>query len=105
MPMVGFEPVPTEDVLISVQSTLTTTPTTVFCQKILQIQFFMSFSPGIPVLEKSMMKNLQKIPFGEGQVQDPIPALPGHGSEIKCRYGEKIGNRRTDRNDFNIAYF
>jgi hypothetical protein len=29
-----------------------------------------------------MLKNLQKNPFGEGQVQDPIPALPGHGSEI-----------------------
>jgi hypothetical protein len=35
----------------------------------------------IPVLRKFMLKNLQKIPFGEGQVQDPIPALPGHGSK------------------------
>jgi hypothetical protein len=25
------------------------------------------------------LKYLQKIPFGEGQVQDPIPALPGQG--------------------------
>jgi hypothetical protein len=24
----------------------------------------------------------QKIPFGEGQVQDPIPTLPGLGSKI-----------------------
>jgi hypothetical protein len=29
-----------------------------------------------------MLKNLQKIPFGEGHVQDPIPALQGHGSKI-----------------------
>jgi hypothetical protein len=29
MPMVGFEPVPAEDVLVSMPSTLTTTPTTV----------------------------------------------------------------------------
>jgi hypothetical protein len=29
-----------------------------------------------------MLKNMQKIPFGEGQVKDPIPALPGHGSKI-----------------------
>jgi hypothetical protein len=36
----------------------------------------------IPVLRKFMLKNMQKIPFGEGQVQDPIPALPGHGSKI-----------------------
>jgi hypothetical protein len=49
MPMVGFESVPAEDVLIR-------------------------------VLRKFRFKNLQKIPFGEGQVQDPILALPGHGS-------------------------
>jgi hypothetical protein len=30
---------------------------------------------------KFMLKNLQKIPFGEGQIQDLIPALPGHGSK------------------------
>jgi hypothetical protein len=36
----------------------------------------------IPVLRKFMLKNLHKITFGEGQVQDPIPALPGHGSKI-----------------------
>jgi hypothetical protein len=38
----------------------------------------MVLNTGIPVL----MKNLQKTLFGEGQVQDPIPALPGHGSKI-----------------------
>jgi hypothetical protein len=56
-----------------------------------------------------MLKNMQKIPFGEGQVKDPIPALPGHGSKIhivlslysnfqlsRCRNVEKKGNRRTD---------
>jgi hypothetical protein len=37
---------------------------------------------GIPVLRKFILKNLQKIPFREGQVQDPIPAFPGHGSKI-----------------------
>jgi hypothetical protein len=37
---------------------------------------------GIPVLRKFWLKNLQKIPFGEGQVQDPISVLPGHGSKI-----------------------
>jgi hypothetical protein len=36
----------------------------------------------IPVLKKNMLKNMQKIPFGEGQVQDPIPVLPGDRSEI-----------------------
>jgi hypothetical protein len=36
----------------------------------------------IPVLRKFMLKNMQKIPFVEGQVQDPIPALPGHGLKI-----------------------
>jgi hypothetical protein len=45
-----------------------------------QTPFFMVLNTGIPVLRKFMLKNLQKIPFGEGQVQDPIPALPGHGS-------------------------
>jgi hypothetical protein len=29
-----------------------------------------------------MLKNLQKIPFKAGQVQDLIPALPGQGSKI-----------------------
>jgi hypothetical protein len=33
----------------------------------------------IPVLRKFMLKTYKKIPFGEGQVQDPISALPGHG--------------------------
>jgi hypothetical protein len=42
----------------------------------------MELNTGIPVLRKYMLKNLQKIPIGEGQVQDPIPALPGHGSKI-----------------------
>jgi hypothetical protein len=35
-----------------------------------------------PSFEKIYVENLQKIPFGEGQVQDPIPALAGHGSKI-----------------------
>jgi hypothetical protein len=34
------------------------------------------------VFRTFMLKNLQKVPFGEGQVQDPIPAPPGHGSKI-----------------------
>jgi hypothetical protein len=42
----------------------------------------MVLNTGIPVLRKCMLKNMQKIPFGEGQVQDPIPALPGYGSKI-----------------------
>jgi hypothetical protein len=71
----------------------------------------MVLNTGIPVLRKFMLKNLQKIPFGEGQVQVPIPALPGLGSKnprqivfslysnfqlSRCRNVEKIGNRRTD---------
>jgi hypothetical protein len=36
----------------------------------------------IPVLRKFWFKNLQKTLFGDGQVQDPILALPGHGSKI-----------------------
>jgi hypothetical protein len=39
----------------------------------------MVLNTGIPVLRKFRFKNLQKTQFGEGQVQDPIPALPGHG--------------------------
>jgi hypothetical protein len=42
----------------------------------------MVLNTGIPVLRKFMLKNLQKFTFGEGQVQDPIPTLPGHGSKI-----------------------
>jgi hypothetical protein len=42
----------------------------------------MVLNTGIPVFRKFKMKNLQKIPFGEGQVQDTIPALQGHGSKI-----------------------
>jgi hypothetical protein len=41
----------------------------------------MVLNTGIPVLRKFMLKNMQKIPFREGQVQDPIPVLPGHGSK------------------------
>jgi hypothetical protein len=47
-----------------------------------QKPFFMVLNTGIPVLRKLMLKNMQKIPFEEGQVQNPIPALPGHGSKI-----------------------
>jgi hypothetical protein len=60
------------------------------CQKLVQTQFFMVLNTGIPVLRKFMLKNLQKIPFGEGQVQDPSPALPGHGSKIPVVL---LGNR------------
>jgi hypothetical protein len=52
------------------------------CEKLVQTLFFMVLNTGIPDLRKFMLKNLQKNPFGEGQVQDPIPALPGHGSKI-----------------------
>jgi hypothetical protein len=52
------------------------------CQKLVQIPFFMVFSTGIPVLRKFGFKNIQKIPFGEGHVQEPIPALSCHGSKI-----------------------
>jgi hypothetical protein len=55
---------------------------TVIYQKLVQTPLFMVLNTGIPVLRKFMLKNLQKIPFGEGQVRDPIPALPGHGSKI-----------------------
>jgi hypothetical protein len=37
----------------------------------------------IQVLKQFMLKNLQKLPFGEGQVQNSIPALPGLGSKIQ----------------------
>jgi hypothetical protein len=42
----------------------------------------MVLSTEIPVLRKICFKNMQKIPFGEGQVQDPIPPLTGIGSKI-----------------------
>jgi hypothetical protein len=76
----------------------------------------MVLNTGISVMRKLRIKNLQIIPFGEGQVQDPIPALAGHRSKISavllgdtyssayfkmfnswCRNGEKIRHRRTDR--------
>jgi hypothetical protein len=42
----------------------------------------MVLNTGIPVLRKLRFENMHKITFGEGQVQDPIPALPGIGSKI-----------------------
>jgi hypothetical protein len=42
----------------------------------------MELNTRVPVLRKFMLKNMQKIAFGEGKFQDPIPALPGHGSKI-----------------------
>jgi hypothetical protein len=39
----------------------------------------MVLSTRITVLRKILLKKLQKTPFGEDHVQDPIPALPGHG--------------------------
>jgi alcohol dehydrogenase YqhD (iron-dependent ADH family) len=42
----------------------------------------MVLNTGIAVLRKFWYENLQKILFGEGQVQDPNPALPGHRSKI-----------------------
>jgi hypothetical protein len=53
-------------------------------QKLVQTPYFMVLSTGIPVLRKFRFKNLQTIPFGEGHVQDPIPALPGYGSKIQA---------------------
>jgi hypothetical protein len=47
-----------------------------------QTPFFTVLNTGIPVFRKFLLKNLQKVPFGESQVQDPIPALPGHGSKV-----------------------
>jgi hypothetical protein len=51
-------------------------------KKLVQPPLFMVLNTGIIVLRKLRFKNLQKILFGEGQVQDPVPALPGHGSKI-----------------------
>jgi hypothetical protein len=42
----------------------------------------MILNTGIPVLRIFRFKNFQKNLFGEGQVQDPISAHPGHGSKI-----------------------
>jgi hypothetical protein len=51
----------------------------------------MVLNTGIPVLRKFMLKDLQKIPFGEGLVQDSIPALPGHGSKfLAVLLGDRI---------------
>jgi hypothetical protein len=61
------------------------------CEKHVQTPFFTVLNTGIPVLRKFMLKNMQKIPFGGGgQVQDPIPALPGHGSKISAVF---LGDR------------
>jgi hypothetical protein len=56
----------------------------VICQKLVKTSFFMVLNTGIPVLRKCRFKSLQKTLFGEGQIQDPIPALPGHGSKISA---------------------
>jgi hypothetical protein len=56
------------------------------CQKLVQTPFFIVLNTVILVLRKFCFKDIQKIPFGEGQVQDPIPALPGHGSKIPSLY-------------------
>jgi hypothetical protein len=48
----------------------------------MQTPFFMVLDTGIPVLRKCRFKNLQKILFGEGQVQYPISAILGHRSKI-----------------------
>jgi hypothetical protein len=42
----------------------------------------MILSKKIPDLRKFSFINMKKISFGEGQVQDPILALPGIGSKI-----------------------
>jgi hypothetical protein len=52
------------------------------CEKLVQTPFFIVLNTGIPVLRKFMLKNMQKIPFGEGQVQDLIPALSCYESKI-----------------------
>jgi hypothetical protein len=41
----------------------------------METQFFMVLNTGFPVLRKFRFKNLQKVPFGEVQAQDPFPAL------------------------------
>jgi hypothetical protein len=51
-------------------------------QKLVQSPFFIDLSTRIPDLKKFSFINMKKISFGEGQVQDPIPALPGIGSKI-----------------------
>jgi hypothetical protein len=51
-------------------------------QKLVQTPFSMVLSTKIPDLRKFSFINMKKISFGEGQVQDPIPALPGIRSKI-----------------------
>jgi hypothetical protein len=51
-------------------------------QKLVQSPFFMVLSTRITDRRKFSFINMKKISFGEGQVQDPIPALPGIGSKI-----------------------
>jgi hypothetical protein len=41
----------------------------------------MVLNTGIPVLRIEVQKHA-KNPIWRGEVQDPIPALPGHGSKI-----------------------
>jgi hypothetical protein len=52
------------------------------CQKQEQTPFVRVLSKEIPVLRIFRLKNFKKISFGEGQVQDLIQALSGHGSKI-----------------------
>jgi hypothetical protein len=93
-------------------------------QKLVQTPFFMVLSTRIPVLRKFRSKNLQKILFGEGQVQDPIPAFSGIESKIpaillqlilkfsdlvvqKWRKNREQTDGRMDgqKNDFNRVHF
>jgi hypothetical protein len=43
---------------------------------------FHDFDNKNPRYEQTDLENMQKESFGEGQVQDPIPALPGLGTKI-----------------------
>jgi hypothetical protein len=49
-----------------------------------QTPFFNGIEHRNPSFEKIYDEKLKKIPFGEGHAQDPIPALPGHGSKIRA---------------------
>jgi hypothetical protein len=48
------------------------------CQKLAQTLFYMVLSKRIPVLRKFSFKDMQKIPFEENHIQDPIRALSAH---------------------------
>jgi hypothetical protein len=63
-------------------------------QKLVKTQFFTVLNTGIPVFRKIMLKNLQKVSFGEGQVQGQSQFFQATDQKFRPYSGQT--DRRTD---------